>query len=86
MQADQTKVLRYLKTARGQIDGIIKMVEEDRYCLDISYQLLASQAVLKKANQEILSEHMRHCVYEAIADDQPEKVEEMTKMIEALLK
>ena len=43
MKADHTQVTRLLKTARGQIDGILKMVEEDRYCLDVSNQLLATR-------------------------------------------
>ena len=43
--ADQKKVLRLLKTARGQMDGIIKMVEEDRYCIDISTQVMAAAAM-----------------------------------------
>ena len=51
MQADHEAIKRRLKTARGQIDGLIKMVEEDRYCLDISNQLLATQALLKRANE-----------------------------------
>ena len=38
--ADQKTVLRLLKTARGQIDGILKMVEEDRYCIDVSQQVM----------------------------------------------
>ena len=42
MMADEKKVLRLLKTARGQMDGIIKMVEENRYCIDISQQLMAT--------------------------------------------
>ena len=42
MQAQRDKVERLLKTARGQLDGILKMVEEDRYCMDISNQLLAT--------------------------------------------
>ena len=54
MQADHEAIKRRLKTARGQIDGLIKMVEEDRYCLDISNQLLATQALLKRANEEVL--------------------------------
>ena len=45
MQADPKKVLRLLKTARGQIDGIIRMVEDDRYCMDISQQLMATAAL-----------------------------------------
>ena len=49
MMADEKTVLRLLKTARGQIDGIIKMVEEDRYCMDISQQLTAADAMLRRA-------------------------------------
>ena len=62
MQADKTQVTRLLKTVRGQIDGILKMVEQDRYCIDISRQIMASQAILKKVNKEILVAHMTHCV------------------------
>ena len=58
MQADKTKVTKLLKTARGQLDGLIKMVEDDRYCIDISNQLMATQAILKKVNREILHEHL----------------------------
>ena len=50
MKADKANIERLLKTARGQLDGILKMVEEDRYCIDISNQILASNALLKKAN------------------------------------
>ena len=48
MQAQRDKVERLLKTARGQLDGILKMVEEDRYCMDISNQLLATQSIASK--------------------------------------
>ena len=54
MKADPAQVNRLLKTARGQIDGILKMVEEDRYCLDISSQIMAAQSILKKANRMVL--------------------------------
>ena len=47
MKADHTQVTRLLKTARGQIDGILKMVEEDRYCLEVSSQIMAAQSILK---------------------------------------
>ena len=46
MKADHLKVERYLKTARGQIDGILKMMEDDRYCIDISTQLMATIGLL----------------------------------------
>lgn len=87
MKADQKQITRLLKTARGQIDGILKMVEEDRYCIDISHQLMACEAVLKKANKEILGAHMKHCVHDAInSEDQDKKIDEMIKVIDSLLK
>ena len=61
MMADKQKVSRLLKTARGQIDGILKMIDEDRYCIDISNQIMASQSILKKANGEVLKAHLEHC-------------------------
>ena len=87
MKADKQKVTRLLKTARGQIDGILKMIEEDRYCLDISNQIMASQAVLKKANQEVLASHMKHCVHDAFnSEEQDKKIDEMIRILEMLLK
>ena len=61
MKADHQKVTRQIKIARGQLDGILKMIKEDRYCVDISNQILATLAVLKKANQKILQAHIRSC-------------------------
>ena len=54
MRADKEVQLRKLKTVRGQIDGLIKMVEEDRYCLDVSNQLMASISILKNINKDCL--------------------------------
>ena len=86
MMADKQKVSRLLKTARGQIDGILKMVEEDRYCVDISNQIMAAQSVLKKANGEVLKAHLDHCVKEAIIENNAaEKLQEIEKIIEKLL-
>ena len=67
MQADKEKVSALLKTARGQIDGILKMIEQDRYCLDIYHQITATQCVLKKANKEIMTAHMYHCVKDPLS-------------------
>ena len=78
MMADKKQVTRLLKTARGQIDGILKMVEEDRYCIDISHQIMASEAILKRANKEVLKAHMTHCVHDAVnSEDCDQKIEEM---------
>ena len=69
MKAKKGEVIHKLKIARGQIDGILQMIEEDRYCVDISNQLQATQALLKSANQQILQAHIRNCVREALQTD-----------------
>ncbi len=87
MQADKKKVTRLLKTARGQIDGILKMVEDDRYCIDISQQLMAAEAILNTVNKEILTAHLKHCVNNAeTQEDRDEKVDELIKMLGKILK
>jgi DNA-binding FrmR family transcriptional regulator len=87
MQADKKQITRLLNTARGQIDGILKMIEDDRYCLDISHQLLATQAVLRRANKEIIASHMKHCVMGVENEEElNQKVEELTKLIDDLIK
>lgn len=85
MMADHDQVARLLKTARGQIDGILKMVEEDRYCLDVSNQLMAAQSILKKANRMVLKAHMGCCVREAVQSGDPEeKLEELAALLDKL--
>ncbi|MGL4607418.1 MAG: metal-sensing transcriptional repressor [Eubacteriaceae bacterium] len=70
--------LNLLKTARGQLDAVINMINDDRYCIDISNQILAVQALLKKSNLEILKKHMNHCLKEAFEDGKGEsKIEEL---------
>lgn len=87
MMADQKKVLRLLKTARGQIDGIIKMVEEDRYCIDISHQLMATEAILNTTNREVLSAHLKHCVNHAESEQEKnEKIDEFVQMLGKIMK
>ncbi|MDO5690563.1 MAG: metal-sensing transcriptional repressor [Tissierellia bacterium] len=90
MRSDPAKISRLLKTARGQIDGILKMVEEDRYCIDISHQLLATQAILKRANRNLLTDHIHHCVKESIESqdegDIQTKLAEIEKILDELLK
>ena len=87
MMADQKTVLRLLKTARGQMDGIIKMVEEDRYCIDISTQVMATEAMLNRANKEILTAHLKHCVNTAqTQEEREEKIDELVAMLGKILK
>ena len=87
MKADKAQIQRLLKTARGQLDGILNMVEEDRYCLDISNQIMATQSILSKANAAILQAHMSCCVREAVeSGNADEKLEEMATLLQKLVK
>lgn len=86
MMADQAAVLRLLKNARGQIDGIIRMVEDDRYCMDISQQVMAADAMLRRVNKEILSAHLKHCVEHAENDqERAAKIDELVNALGKLL-
>ena len=87
MMADKAYVTKLLKTARGQLDGILKMVEDDRYCLDISTQLMATEAMLNKINKEILTAHLKHCVSNAeTQEERDQKVDELVHMLGKLMK
>lgn len=80
---EDATVINSLKTARGQIDGILKMIEEERYCIDISKQLMAVQSLLKKANMKILKDHMEGCVLSAVNDGTgEEKIKEIIYILE----
>ena len=87
MQSDKERMTRLLKTAKGQLEGLLKMVEEDRYRIDISNQLMATQAILKKVNAEILHDHIHHCVHGAFGtEEQEEKISEIMLIMDKLTK
>lgn len=81
MKADHQKVANLVKTARGQLDGVLRMIDEDRYCMDVAQQLLAVDAPLKKAYKEVLKGHMESCVKEAVEQGDPKKIEELTDLL-----
>lgn len=86
MNEERKKAMQSLKTARGQIDGIIKMIEDDRYCMDISNQILASQSLLKRAHLLILKQHLSHCVKSACCGEGgDEKIDEIMNLIEKIM-
>ena len=84
MMADHKSVTRMLKTARGQIDGILRMVEEDRHCVDISTQLMATQALIARINADV------GCVTSAIEsgdeDLKAAKLAEIERVVDKLSK
>lgn len=87
MRADAERVTRLLKTARGQLDGLLRMVEQDRYCIDISNQLLAAEAILRKANNVVLRAHLEGCVERAFEEGNGhEKIEEIMQVLDKMNK
>ena len=79
---DSKNIKKYLSIAKGQLDGIIRMIDEDRYCLDVSDQLMATRALLKTTNNLILKNHIDKCVKKAIIEGDEEKVDEIIKVLE----
>jgi DNA-binding FrmR family transcriptional regulator len=83
---DSRKALDLLKTARGQVDAVIRMVDDDRYCIDVSKQIHAAIALLRKANVVILKQHMDTCVKDAILSNKGnEKIEEIAHILDRYL-
>ncbi len=81
--AESQKALALLKNAKGQAEAAIRMIEEDRYCIDVSKQILATAAMLKKANLLVLRQHIDTCVKDAIEKGQgKEKVEEIAMVLD----
>jgi DNA-binding FrmR family transcriptional regulator len=78
------KLVTRLARIEGQVRGIARMVEEDRYCIDILTQMQAIKAALKRVEEEILKEHAAHCVAHAIqsgnAKDQTKKFAELVEL------
>ena len=79
---DKQQIKKYCNIAKGQLEGIIKMIDEDRYCLDVSDQLMATRALLKKTNNLILKNHIDTCVKTAIKDGDDQKIDEVIKALE----
>ena len=81
----KSSVLKRLRRIEGQVRGLARMVEDDRYCIDIVTQLSAVRAALRRAEEEILADHAAHCGENAIASghkvDQRRKVAELIDVI-----
>ncbi|MDY3617687.1 metal-sensing transcriptional repressor [Agathobaculum sp.] len=86
MRAERKKVEPLLRTARGQLDGVLKMIEDDRYCMDIVIQLQAVESLVHKAQREVLRAHLAGCVQEAfeMGDEQAreQKLDEIIKLLD----
>lgn len=75
------KVLKNLNRVEGQVRGIAKMVEEDRYCIDVVTQIEAARAALARIESDLLRQHLGHCVHRAMnsknATEQEKVIEEL---------
>ncbi len=78
-------VLKRFSRIEGQVRGLSRMVEEDRYCIDIVTQISAVRAALRRAEEEILRDHVSHCVEHAISSgDKKDQRKKITEIIEVL--
>lgn len=83
---DKDKIKNRLRRISGQVGGLERMVDEERYCIDILTQISAAQAALDKVALALLTEHTRHCVIGAkTAEDREELTEEMMGAVARLL-
>jgi DNA-binding FrmR family transcriptional regulator len=87
--ASKSDYLKRLRRIEGQVRGLEKMVEEDKYCIDILTQVSAASRALRSVAMGLLDEHMQHCVLRAAASDGPEadrKLKEASDAVARLIR
>ena len=83
---NKEQILKRLKRAEGQVRGLMRMVEEDKYCIDILTQISAAQAALDKVALELVREHSKHCMANASTTaERDEKANELVGAVGRLL-
>jgi DNA-binding FrmR family transcriptional regulator len=84
--ANKDAVLRRLRRIEGQVRGVEKMIEEDRYCIDVVTQITAIESALDKVALELLEDHVDHCVIGGEPAKQDERSEELMGAVRRLLR
>lgn len=84
--ATKAQLLKRLRRIEGQVRGVEKMVEEDRYCVDVLTQISAAQAALDKVALGLLDDHARHCVIEGPDPKKDERTEELMAAVARLMR
>lgn len=84
--ATKDQLLKRLARVQGQVRGITRMVEDDRYCIDVLTQIGAIQAALDKVALGLLDDHANHCVIGAADDDRQEKTAELMAAVGRLMR
>ncbi|GKU27578.1 hypothetical protein CFOLD11_44050 [Clostridium folliculivorans] len=78
--------MELLEVAKGQIDGLIKIIEEEKYCVSVSNQTIDVQDLLKKANLLVLRQNIQHCVKDVVLNDRVEKkLDEIMDILEKFI-
>ena len=84
--ATKDQLLKRLNRVEGQVRGVGRMVEEDRYCIDVLTQISAIQAALDKVALGLLDDHAAHCVLGAAEGDRDEKTQELMAAVGRLMR
>ena len=83
---DRGALLKRLRRLEGQVRGVQRMVQEDRYCIDVVTQITAIQAALDKVALQLLEDHAQHCIIGAEGKNQEERTEELMSTVRRLLR
>lgn len=85
---NRDEVIKRLSRIEGQVRGIIKMIQEERYCIDVLAQTRATVAAIRKVEEQIMHNHMKTCVLDAFVkgkqEDQREKISEIMNLLALL--
>ncbi len=84
--ASKEQLLKRLRRVEGQVRGVERMVEEDRYCIDVLTQISAAQAALDKVALGLLDDHARHCIAQAEGEERVDKSDELMGAVGRLLR
>ncbi len=84
--ASKEQLLKRLRRVEGQVRGVERMVEEDRYCIEVLTQISAAQAALDKVALGLLDDHARHCIAQAEGEDRVDKSDELMGAVGRLLR
>jgi DNA-binding FrmR family transcriptional regulator len=79
-------LLKRLARIEGQVRGIARMVEDDRYCMDVLTQIVAVQKAVDAAALELLDDHVRHCIGEASGDERAARTDELMAAVGRLVR
>ncbi len=83
MKSRQQNCIKRLSRIEGQVRGISKMIEEDRYCIDILTQIQAIKSAIKKVENEVLKDHADHCLMEAVSSgDEEDKKQKLSELVD----